>query len=122
MNEPITVGLTMSGQDKLRQLKEDGYFSEMTDAYRFAIGLALAHEAVADVSGGRSTMFNVGSLDPDKNIYHAVKALYQPQGVPVYTIAEGLAEWGVAHLHRLAESGELSFGKILSDSTELGQS
>jgi hypothetical protein len=119
MVEPTTVGLTNDGHDKLRRLKEDGHFAEMTDGYRFAIALALAHGAVPAAAGQRTTIVNVGTLDPDKQIYTVIKALYEPLDEPVYSIAERLAEWGVIELSRMAETGTLSFARILEEAGAL---
>lgn len=119
MDEPTTVGLSSEGHDRLRRLKEDGYFAEMTDAYRFAVALALAHGAAPAAVGSRGTIFNVGTLDPDKQVYNAIKSLYQVIDEPVYSIAERLAEWGVAELYRMAEVGQLSFTQILQEVEDL---
>jgi hypothetical protein len=119
MVEPTTVGLTSDGHDKLRRLKEDGHFAEMTDGYRFAIALALAHGAVPTVAGQRGTIFNVGTLDPERQLYTAIKALYEPLDEPVYSIAERLAEWGVIELSRMAETSTLSFARILEEAEAL---
>ena len=63
-NEPTTIGLSESSHRKLQRLKEDGYFGEMLDAYRFAIALALSQDEIAE-RAKRKTIFNVGTLDPD---------------------------------------------------------
>jgi hypothetical protein len=119
MNEPTTIGLTKEGHDKLQRLKEDGYFAEMADAYRFAIALALAHGITGGSTASRGTIFNVGTLDPDRSLYFAVKTLVEPRDEPVYKVAEKLAEWGVEELYRTAQSGHLSFAKLLEESESL---
>ena len=42
VTEPTVTGVSEKTHAKLKRLKEDGHFREMADAYRFAIGLALA--------------------------------------------------------------------------------
>ncbi len=119
--EPITIGLSHSAHGKLQRLKEDRYFAEMADGYRFAIALALAHGISAPkISGNRITIFNVGSLDPDRSIYFAVSALRDEEDEPVYRTAERLAEWGVEELfRRVQDEGRLSIAEILSEAESL---
>ena len=119
MEEPTTVGLSSDGHDRLRRLKEDGYFAEMADAYRFAVALALAHGAAPAAVRSRATIFNIGTLDPDKQVYNAVKSLHNVRDEPVYSVAERLAEWGVAELYRMAETGNISFTQILQEIEDL---
>lgn len=117
--EPITVGIAKSAHSKLQRLKEDGFFNEMVDAYRFAVGLALAHGGATSDSSERQTLFNVGTLDPDRSLYTAVAALRQPTDEPVYKTLERLATWGVEELDRRSERGMLSFAEILGEAEAL---
>jgi hypothetical protein len=122
MEEPTTVGLSASGHDGLKRLKEFGYFNEMTDAYRFAIALGIAHEMKSSGSGARSTILNVGTLDPDKALYNAIKALSHPREDAVYSIAEQYAEWGVQEMTREADKGSLSLAALLQEAAEKAES
>lgn len=116
MNEPTTIGLSEKAHSKLQQLKEDGHFSDMADGYRFAIALALAHGQICkDAITGRTTIFNVGTLDPDNNIKMVISALREPTDEPVYKTAEKLAEWGVEELHRLSKDRKIPFAKLLDE-------
>ena len=119
MDEPTTVGLTPHGHVRLQQLKEAGYFADMADAYRFAIGLGLAHGSMADPAT-RGTIFNVGTLDPDGSIHHAISALMPREGEAIYKLAERLAEWGVEEMSQQMERGELSLFRMLKEAEELG--
>lgn len=121
MDEPTTVGLTAAGHERLQQLKSSGHFAEMADAYRFAIALALAHGAIAE-SATRGTIFNVGSLDPDRSIYQAIAALSLEKGEPIYRLAERLAEWGVSEMWRQMEQGTLSTATLLREAAALNAS
>jgi hypothetical protein len=120
MDEPTTVGLTQLGHERLKQLKSSGYFAEMTDAYRFAIALALAHGGIAEPAA-RGTIFNVGSLDPDRSIYQAISALAPEKGEPIYKLAERLAEWGLTEMCRQMEQGTLSIATLLSEAAALNE-
>ncbi len=117
--EPTTIGLSEKTHALLKRLAEDkrnGHFAEMADAYRFGIGLALAHGVIpGEVPTPRTTIFNVGTLDPDKQIYNAIRLLADTGDFPVYRLAERLAEWGVTELASRAEAGTLDIGEILSE-------
>lgn len=118
METQATVGLSAHGHDSLRRLKEDGYFAEMLDAYRFAISLGIAHDMKSSGSGSRSTIFNVGSLDPDKTIYNTIRALANDSGESVYGLAEQYAEWGVAEMSKEAANGTLSLAALIQEAAE----
>ena len=114
--EQTTIGLSEGAHQKLQMLKRDGFFAEMTDAYRFAVALAMAHGMIAaTVAGSRATIFNVGTLDPDRELYHAIRALRDKSDEPVYRTIERLAEWGVEELSRRAETNSLVVANLLRD-------
>lgn len=118
-NEPTTIGLSEKAHAMLKRLAEDkrnGHFAEMADAYRLGIGLALAHGVVPDeVPAPRTTIFNVGTLDPDKQIHNAIRLLSEPGDGSVYRWAERLAEWGVRELAARADAGTLDLGALLAE-------
>ena len=118
--EPTTVALSVSTHGKLKRLKEEGHFADMADAYRFAIALALAHGVTpGDITGARQTVFNIGTLDPDKSVYAAVSALRPDSSEPVYRTAEKLAEWGLEELSNMAQDGEIPFADLFKDAESL---
>jgi Arc/MetJ-type ribon-helix-helix transcriptional regulator len=123
MEEPIQVGLSKDGHEKLLRLKEDGHFADMADAYRFAIALAIAHGAMPEDKQYRNgpTIFNTGSLDPDRSLYTVIKALFQPLNEPVYRLAERLAEWGVNELYRLSEKGSIPVSELIEEASRLSE-
>lgn len=114
--EPTMIGLSEKSHAVLKRLKEDGHFAEMADAYRFGIALALAHGVIPDEPPPpRTTIFSVATIDPDREIGNAIRALMDTQDMAVYRWAERLAEWGVTELARRAEAGDIDFGAILKD-------
>ena len=116
--EPTMIGLSEKSHTVLKRLKEDGHFAEMADAYRFGIALALAHGVIPDEPPPpRTTIFSVATIDPDREIGNAIRALMDTQDMAVYRWAERLAEWGVTELARQAEGGDIDFGAILKDAT-----
>lgn len=118
MTQPdlITVGLSEKADDKLTELAELGIFNEKIDAYRFAIALAIAQGVIPLELEKRKTLYNVGSLDPDKKLQRVVEALMpdQAESVSVYRLIERLAEWGVHELHAQAKDGGIDFDSLLA--------
>lgn len=119
-DEPVTIGLSNGAHGKLQRMKENAHFAELMDGYRLAIGLALACGADPAPVTNRNTMFNVGSLDPDRSIYHAVQALRQNKDEAVYRTAERLAEWGVEEMYRQVETGTFSIVDLLQEAEARG--
>src|SRR5688572_17690702 len=95
----VTIGLSNAAHGKLQRLKENGCFDELMDGYRLAVGLALSHGVEAPPLANRNTIFNVGSLDPERLLHDAVAALRSASEEPVYRTMERLAEWGVEEMY-----------------------
>ena len=115
ISEPTTIGLSASTHRRLKQLQEEGYFRELLDGYRFAIGLALAQGAAVSEVHNRKTIFNVGTVDPDQSLKRSIEALmadWLPE-TPAYRLAERLAEWGVNELAAQARTGRIDFAQLL---------
>ena len=66
--EPTTIGLSEGAHKKLKWLQEEQHFRELLDGYRFAIGLALAQGVEPPEVQKRTTIFNVGTVDPDQSL------------------------------------------------------
>ncbi len=115
--EPKTIGLTQGTKAKLERLKSDGYFKEMQDAYKFAVGLALASGGIANPLKNTTTVYGTGDLDQDRSLYEAVKALRDnmtSENEAVYKTVERLAEWGINELSAMAESGNIDFSSLMT--------
>lgn len=120
VNEPTMIGLSERSHLLLRRLKDDGHFAEMADAYRFGVALALAHGVVPEeISGTRTTVFSVATIDPDREIATAVRTILGDDGSSLYRKMERLAEWGVRELSRRAEDGEIDFAGLLGEAARL---
>lgn len=117
----VNVGLGKEAHAKMVRLKDQGYFNEMADAYRFAVAIALAHGGATTDFAERQNFLNVGSLDKDGSLHTAVAALRQPTTEHVYRTVERLATWGIEELDRRAQRGTLSFTEILNEIDELNQ-
>lgn len=110
----INVGLSDTGNDQLDYLREQGYFADKIDGYRFAVSLALANGVIPPELPKRVTFLNVGSLDPDQILRRTVEALMPNQigETTVYRLIERLADWGVKDLYAQAQSGDIDFAEI----------
>jgi hypothetical protein len=115
VQEPVTIGLSDGAKEKLRRLAEDKYFRQQVDAYRFAIGLALAQGVDPPEVHKSGTIFNIGSFDPDGAIKRSIQAIMGDRlnGIAVYKMAERLAEWGINELTSQAEAGQINFADLL---------
>ncbi len=107
--EPTMIGLSDTTHAKLTRLKEDGHFREMQDAYRFAIGLALAQGIDPPEMSSSRTVFSVATIDADQSLKNAIQTIMgsKLKDIPVYRMAERLADWGVQELYAQAERGEI---------------
>jgi hypothetical protein len=108
VTEPTMIGVSDATHPKLKRLKDDGHFREMADAYRFAIGLALA-QGVTPPEISSQTVFSVATIDPDQSIRIAIQTIFGDSlgDTPVYKIAERLADWGIQELSAQADRGEI---------------
>lgn len=115
ISEPTTIGLTESAHRMLKQLQDQGYFRELLDGYRFAIGLALAQGIEPPKLRKRTTIFNVGTFDPDQSMKRSIEVLMgvRVRGTSIYKMAERLADWGVNELASEAQDGGIDFVKLL---------
>ncbi|MGA2081834.1 MAG: hypothetical protein ABSH53_14670 [Holophaga sp.] len=118
VTEPTMIGLTEKTHTGLKRLKDDEHFNQMADGYRFGIALALASGVIPDEIQGAGTIFSVATIDPNREIYTAIKSLITTGDMPVYRWAERLAEWGVTELIRRAEAGEIDFASIFKQVEE----
>ena len=121
ITEPTTIGLSESGHEKLKRLQADQHFRELLDGYRFAVGLALAQGVEPPEVQKRTTIFNVGTVDPDQSLKRSIEALMgdRVRDTSTYKMAERLAEWGVNELASQAEAGNIDFAGLLDQAGEM---
>ena len=120
--EPTTIGLSEGAHKKLKWLQEEQNFRELLDGYRFAIGLALAQGVEPPEVQKRTTIFNVGTVDPDQSLKRSIEALMgdRARETSIYKMAERLAEWGVNELASQAKGGRIDFAGLLDQAGEQG--
>ena len=115
------IGVSEVTHAKLKRLKEDGHFKEMADAYRFAIGLALAQGSTPPEISSQ-TVFSVATIDPDQSIKNAIQTILNDkvEGIPIYRMAERLADWGIQELSAQADRGEIDIVAIFDQLKVVG--
>lgn len=118
--EPTTIGLSEGAHEKLKWLQEEQHFRELLDGYRFAIGLALAQGVEPPEVQKRTTIFNVGTVDPDQSLKQSIEALMgdRVRDTSIYKMAERLAEWGVNELASQANVGRIDIVGLLDQAGE----
>jgi hypothetical protein len=108
------IGLSIKMHPHLEALKNDGYFSEMRDAYRFAIAVAIVKGGVPpEFQAKRQNIFATPTVDPDGSLAAAIRALLPCDDIPPYRWAERLAEVGVEILASKSAQGRLDIGAML---------
>ncbi len=90
-NGGTTIGLTDESKSTIENLMP--YFNEQLDASRFAMALAIEKGVEPGRTKNASTVWNVGSFDPDGEYRDLIMALYpeveRPYKVIEYFINEG---------------------------------
>ncbi|RYZ85163.1 MAG: hypothetical protein EOP06_16750 [Proteobacteria bacterium] len=116
LNDLTQIGLSLEGQARLEQFKHNGYFSDMRDAYKFAIGLALSKGILPpEITTKRQTMFSIPTVDPDGTLAVVIRALLPCDEIPPYRWAERLADAGVALLVDIEVSRGIDVGALLEE-------
>lgn len=105
---------------KLKRLQEEEHFSEMRDAYRFGIALALSRGiSPPEIGTPKSAgIYSISQIDPDQSIALAINLLMDIQDSQPYRLAERLAEWGIEELSRESEKGQIDFSRLLTEARE----
>lgn len=115
------IGLSIKSKIGLERLKNDEFFLQQKDAYKFAIALSLARGIIPpEVPPGGTTIFNTHTIDDDGSLAIAIKAL-MPDSLPPYRWAERLAEAGITILCEMADAGKLDVVAIISDEESVAE-
>lgn len=113
-NDLTQIGLSIRMHPHLEALKNDGYFAEMRDAYRFAVATAIVKGGMPpEIQGKRQNVFATPTVDPDGSLAAAIRALLPCEAVPPYRWAERLADVGVEILASKSAQGTLDIGAMI---------
>ena len=110
------IGLSEDMHIKLREMTDNGVFSEMKDGYRLAASLAMAHklEIISEPLKNRKNMYDVGGVDENFIFRNAIRVIYPEQLGQEYKYLEKLADVGVSLLFdNYDENGDLDLESIL---------
>ena len=114
--EPITIGLGEKSHNWLQRFKEEGLFAEMRDAYRFAVAYCLSKQVnPPEIFGKKNTIYNIGTIDPDKELYLAISCLMPDYKGSIYQMAERLADAGIAEMAIDFERGTLDIVALIEN-------
>lgn len=114
--EPTTIGLGEKSHNWLQRFKEEGLFAEMKDAYRFAVAFYLSKQITPpEIIGKKNTIFNIGTIDPDKELYLAISCLMPNIEGSIYQMAERLADAGIAEMAVEFERGTLDVVALIEN-------
>jgi len=115
-DDRTTVGLSQSSHALMAQLKLEGYFEDMADCYKFALGLAIRRGLDPIKAGNKQTYTNIGSLDKDFMIRDLMAEMYPDTGGadrPVSVIEE-LAEAGMQELSLMVSAGRFKISDVIA--------
>ena len=116
ITEPTTIGLGEKSHNWLQRFKEEGIFAEMRDAYRFAVAFYLSKQVTPpEIVGKKNTIFNIGTIDPDKELYLAISCLMPNIEGSIYQMAERLADAGIAEMAIDFETGKLDIVALIEN-------
>jgi len=102
-DERTTIGLTPESKGTMEKLMP--YFNEQAHAAKFAMALAIQNGIEPGKTTNIETVWNVGSFDPDRELYNLVVALY-PSSTSPYTAAEHFVNQGLQLLEQHIEENK----------------
>jgi len=117
MDEPTQIGISTTMHPFLQSLKENGFFSDMTSAYQFAIAIAIKKRLIPKELIDKRNVFAVVTVDPGREIHTVIKHLYPDLETPYYTLAERLADAGLRHMYELESGGRLDLYELIQEVT-----
>jgi hypothetical protein len=107
------IGLTPTAEHHLDELMKTNWFADRQDAYRVAIGAALARRlepSTSDMVGLRTAYNFIGGIDRDGKLRQLIAALNPQEAARPAVFSERLAHAGLAFLfdRLVTTSGTLS--------------
>ena len=115
-DEPTTIGYSSVGESFLKSLVEQKIFRQQADAFRFLIAYGIFKQAEPPEVKNRSTFLNIGTLDPQRDLYFAVKLSKSLRdGESVYRHAEKLADWAVHNIRHIYDGSEFNLIALIDE-------
>ena len=114
VQEQTNLGLSEEAHTMMHSLVAEGYFSQMADCYRFAVGMAVGSGVkVPDIGGVRRNVFGVATIDPNREVYALVALSVADSEVSIYKAVEQYADWGIREMFRQYRDGDLDLVSII---------
>ncbi len=118
--DAANIGLSEEMHLKLKEMTDNGVFSDMKDGYRLAASIALSHEmnVVDRTLTNRKNMYDVGGVDENFIFKNAVSMIYPEYTGLEYRQLEKLADAGIQVLYDSYErDGMLNLELLVNDDT-----
>lgn len=118
--DTANIGLSEDMHVKLREMTDNGVFSDMKDGYRLAASIALKQAMDVDDRKlvNRKNMYDVGGVDEDFIFRNAISVIYPDKEHMEYKHLEKLADAGIEFLYRFYdETGNLDVVLALNNDT-----
>lgn len=112
INDKKTIGLTPDGERIMHEIMKLGSFKDMIDSAKFAMSLAINENAELSHTEKVSTIWNVGSFDPDNQIRQIIPILYPNCEAP-YRAVESLIDRGLHIIETKFSNGLLDISAII---------
>jgi hypothetical protein len=106
-----TIGLTNSGESIMQDIMSLNYFKDMIDAAKFAMSLAINQNPEIYPTEGASTIWNVGSFDPDGELRQLIPTFFPSCKTP-YRAVEYLIDIGLKQIYDQVKSGTFDIAEI----------
>lgn len=113
------IGLSSAAHEICSRLKEDGFFQDMVEAYRFAVALGI-RQRQASAPFSRKNMYDVGGVDPSQVLRNIIVELFPEQAERPYAYMERLADAAFLGVGRLLNAGEFRLADVLHDERPQG--
>jgi hypothetical protein len=110
MTDKKTIGLTTSGESIMQEIMSLNYFKDMIDAAKFAMSLAINQNPEINPVEGASTIWNVGSFDPDGELRQLIPTFFPNCKTP-YRAVEFLIDLGLKQMYEQVKSGTFDIAK-----------
>lgn len=110
-----TIGLTTNGKSFSETIMKVGWFSQDMDLAKFAMSVAIQKKIGRGDAKGASTIWNVGSFDPDQNVKFVLSEFYNETQEP-YRLAEFLIDEGLKIIvERLKANPEMTLLELVGN-------
>lgn len=114
-DDKVTIGLNSRGREIIEIMMESGFYNTQIDAAKSALALAIKSKIKPGIADGASTVWNIGSFDPEGELRDLLPMFYDDINAP-YSLVEFLINEGLDIIGKsIEDSGTYDLRKILED-------